>query len=389
MESGPDCFDHTSVTVTIEDPDIYVNPPPATCAPNTIDLSSLLINELNAVGPPSGLFYFLDSLDGVNMVNQLPSPVVTTGGTYWIRYQRPTGCFDVGPVDIVIYEQADITIDYPPVICASDCIDLDTLSYTDANNTTIVTKEFYTSQALAATGLSALAMNNTVVCDGGPYFLRLVTDNGCVTIVEINISVLSAPEISLSGNTSVCTGETVDLTFNLTGLAPFTIVYSDGGSNITVPNINSTTHVETVTINATTTFTLVSVDDATICTGILNGGPLTVTANPLPTATISGDATICDGDATTLTFNFTGNGPFDVVYSDGGPPIPGTGWSDGHTESVSPGSTTNYSLISVEDALGCVGTVSGSATVTVTQPLQVINVLESCNNAYSGYTVSF
>lgn len=387
MDSGPGCFDYTSVDVLIEDPQIIVNPPPVTCMPNTVDLSTLLINELNSVGAPSSLTYYVDSMDGVNRINNLPSPVVSTGGIYWVRYETPNGCFDVGPVQIDIFPQADITLDGIPVICSGESIDLDTISYTDANNTTIASKTFHNSFSQALSGF--LPLSNTVVNDSGPYFMRLVTDNGCPTIVEINISILSLPEISFSAPTSVCAGDDINLTFTLVGTPPFSFVYSDGTNNIPITNIITNTHTETVTIGTTTTFSLVSMNDAGQCTGVLNTGPITVTANPTPTASLSGDAVICSGSSTDLLFNFTGTAPFDVVYTDGSNNFSETGLTDGATISLSPTSTTTFSLLSVSDAAACTGTVSGSATITVNQAIQVQNISETCNMAFTGYTVSF
>ncbi len=389
MDSGPNCFDHTSVDITIQDPQIFVNPPPTTCAPNTVDLRSLLINETNSVGPPSSLTYYADSLDGVNRVNQLSSPVVSTSGTYWIRYETSVGCFDVGSVAIDIFEQPQVSFDHPLIICAGESLDLDTLSCTDAYATTIISKLFFTSSALAASGLPALAMSSTVVSDAGPYFMRLDTDNGCFAIVEINITLRSQPEGSLSATASVCTGSTANLVFNLSGLPPFTIVYSDGTNNITIPNISQIAHTETVTINATTTFSLVSVDDATTCSGLILTAPVTVTATPLPTFSIGTDATICAGENATLVYNFTGNGPFSVSLSDGSNTISRTGLVNGDTELFNPSTSTTYTPVSVTDALGCTGTVSGSATINVNDPLQVVDLIESCNSNFDAYTVTF
>ncbi len=381
MDSGPDCFDHTSVVVTIEDPQIFINPPAVRCAPNTVDLSSLLINEMNGTGSPSGLFYYTDSMNAVNKINPLASPVVSTGGVYWVRYERPTGCFDVAPVNVQIFLAADISLDHVPTICLGESIDLDTISFTDANNTVIASKTFHTSFALALSGF--LPMSNTVVQTSA--FMRIVTNNGCPTIVPINIVTLPLPEVSFSAPSSVCTGEDIDLTFTLVGTPPFEIVYNNGTADITINNIILNTHEETVSINANTTFTLVSVSDAGPCTGVLNTAPISVTANPLPTATISGNADICSGSSTLLTFNFTGNGPFNIVHSGGSL----NGLTNGSTFSVSPGSTTTYTLVSVEDALGCEGTVSGSAAINVNSPLTTQNISETCNSSFSGYTVSF
>ncbi len=80
-----------------------------------------------------------------------------------------------------------------------------------------------------------------------------------------------------------------------------------------------------------------------------------------PTATISGNATIANGNSANLTVNFTGRGPWKIQLSDG---------SEFTTSAnpliipVSPTQTTTYSISTLEDA--CIeGTTSGTATITV------------------------
>jgi hypothetical protein len=87
----------------------------------------------------------------------------------------------------------------------------------------------------------------------------------------------------------------------------------------------------------------------------------TITINTSPTATISGDASICAGGSTNLTLNFTGTGPWTYAIN-GGSAV--TTSNNPETVSVSPASTTVYTITSLSDA-NCSGTGTGSATVTV------------------------
>jgi hypothetical protein len=89
---------------------------------------------------------------------------------------------------------------------------------------------------------------------------------------------------------------------------------------------------------------------------------------PSPTASVSGDATICDGGTTTIQAVLTGTGPWDVTWSDS---ITQTGvGSSPATRSVSPTTTTVYTVTSLSDASGCTpGSGTGNATVTVNQPV--------------------
>ena len=90
-----------------------------------------------------------------------------------------------------------------------------------------------------------------------------------------------------------------------------------------------------------------------------------VTINPRPTAVISGTTALCLGNSTNLSIALTGTSPWSFTYTDGATPVTVTDQvANTATLSVSPFGTKTYTLTSVNDAL-CNGTISGSATVTV------------------------
>ena len=94
----------------------------------------------------------------------------------------------------------------------------------------------------------------------------------------------------------------------------------------------------------------------------------TTTMVPPPTASVlSGTASICAGASTNISVAITGGtSPFTVVYSDGSSNTTLTNYVSGTAISVSPASTTTYTLVSVADANTFVGSGnSGSAVVTV------------------------
>lgn len=85
----------------------------------------------------------------------------------------------------------------------------------------------------------------------------------------------------------------------------------------------------------------------------------------IPSAQISGSATIIQGAAVALNFNFTGNPPFNYVYTDGTSNYTVSGVTN-YTDQqiVTPSSTTTYTLVSMSDA-DCQGTINGSATINL------------------------
>ncbi|TNE63544.1 MAG: hypothetical protein EP344_04375 [Bacteroidetes bacterium] len=107
------------------------------------------------------------------------------------------------------------------------------------------------------------------------------------------------------------------------------------------------------------------------CLDIAQGAP--IQWKPLPAATLTGDATICQGSSTVLQFAGSGSYPLSVTYLDGaGMPaslvLTGTQSAD---LSVSPTVTTTYSLVSVTDGTSpaCSQALSGAVTVTVNTPV--------------------
>ncbi|MEQ9659156.1 BspA family leucine-rich repeat surface protein, partial [Fulvivirga sp.] len=221
------------------------------------------------------------------------------------------------------------------------------------------------------TPLSAVTLtagsNGIVVGDN--LLIVVAEDNSsiCEVILDasLTITVNPLPTVAISGDATICEGESTDLLFTLTGTGPYDVTYNDGTVDVDLIGI-SDGHLESVAPTSATTYTLISVADANNCSPATVTGSVQVTVNPLPTVAIGGDATICEGESTDLLFTLTGTGPYDVTYNDGTVDVDLIGISNGHLESVTPTSTTTYTLISVADANNCSpATVTGSAVVTV------------------------
>ena len=98
--------------------------------------------------------------------------------------------------------------------------------------------------------------------------------------------------------------------------------------------------------------------------------PFTLTLTPCtcPTITgsVSGGGTICSGSSSTVTVTLSGGvAPYTVTLDNGGGTLTASSPID---FTVSPATTTTYSVVSATDSNGCPATVGGSATVTVDQP---------------------
>ena len=102
-----------------------------------------------------------------------------------------------------------------------------------------------------------------------------------------------------------------------------------------------------------------------------------------PTATTSGTYTTCTGNTVSIPVTFTGTPPFALTYSNGTTSASVTGiTTTNYNLVVSPSSTSTYTLTAMNDAT-CIGSVSGSAAVTVITPQNVtLNAFAPvCDNA--------
>jgi hypothetical protein len=153
------------------------------------------------------------------------------------------------------------------------------------------------------------------------------------------------------------------------------------------------------TMTAGTTYYIVALAGDTLPNGAINPndpcfsvaiGPAVSWRVPV-TASLSGGANICAGNPISLNVQFTGSGPYSLVYTANGTQQTLNNITQNpYNFSINPSLTTNYALFSVTGEGNCPGgTVSGSATVTVTNGLQIVNVQEDCDLNAETYVLSF
>ena len=240
------------------------------------------------------------------------------------------------------------------------------------------------------TGATSQAIN---VSSTGAYYVTITDGNGCsATSAAINVTVNPLPTATISGGGNLCqnSGSSTVTFTGSGGVAPYTFSYRvNGGSVQTVTTSSGNSVSISVPSNAVGTFmySLVSVREssATICENSASG-EVTVQVNSLPTATISGSATVCSGVAAPV-ITLTGNGgtaPYVFTYELNGGAYQ-TLTSFGTTAIITvpthtPGSFT-YRLVSVRDAssTACTNIQSGTATVVV-NAMPVTPILSTANS---------
>ncbi|MBP1668025.1 MAG: hypothetical protein H6Q21_391, partial [Bacteroidetes bacterium] len=183
------------------------------------------------------------------------------------------------------------------------------------------------------------------------------------------ISYITSPKATLSGIDTICPGDTAVLQVKFEGTGPFSITYLRNGANAkTVSNITQLNYSLKVLGDGTYTLSAVSDKNRSGCAS----GSGIVTNYTVPTATLSGTATVCEYVSADLRITLTGKAPWSFSYrrNSESPTVVSPVTTSPNHVFVSKAGT--YSLVNVSDKY-CKGTVSGSAQITVT-PAPVVTI---------------
>jgi hypothetical protein len=235
------------------------------------------------------------------------------------------------------------------------------------------------------------------------YILAVVADtlsNGSIDYTDLCLSLSNAvrvtfrpePSAILSGTQSICPGGSGSLLVNLTGTAPFIIIYSvNGGNPISIPVSSTTFPVSSSNVLQDQTFNLISVSDA-LCNGTVSGiGTIDVIDAPQAELLIN-PVSVCLGQSATLTLNLSGDTAFDIVVSDGTQNFNFNSVQNGETLVVTPTETnTVYTLVSVDPLNNtCTPTIGAPVQLSLTELITAVNIGDyngfqiSCNGATDG-----
>ncbi len=286
--------------------------------------------------------------------------ILTTAGTYIHNGTTFAGCDSIVNLTLTVNPQPSVAISGNTAFC-------------EGQNTT-----------LTVTGGSSYLWNNgattsnITINNGGTYSVTVTDANGCSSTASQTVTANPLPNITISGDTSYCQGGNTMLQANgadnymwSTGSSDASIqAYNAGTYTVTGTNANGCSNIAAVSVienpiyNISVAESLCQADSYDFCGQTLTTGgvyshtllttsgcdsviSLTLTVNPLPTATISGETSFCEGQSTTLTA--TGG----VSYL----------WNDGTTTQNHTVSDVGTYSVTVTDANGCTGTASQTVTM--------------------------
>ena len=322
----------------------------------------------------------------------------TSTQTYTVVGTNSDGCEGNGNFVLTVNSLPTATISGTSTVCQGDAAQ--TITFTGANGTSDYAFTYSlnggASQTITTSGGNSATITVPTTNSGTfSYVLQGVEDvtTGCEQTQAGTATVIvnPMPDAVITGTVVVCQNDAAPvITFSGTNSSDeYTFTYSlNGGATQTVTTNGANTATVTVPTNVVGTFTyeLINVSDpATSCNQDVNQTQ-TVTVNPLPTATISGTSTVCQGDAAqTITFTgANGTSDYEFTYSlNGGAPQTIT-TSGGNSVTITVPTTTpgtfTYVLQGVENGVtGCGQSQTGTVTVIVNPIIYLTDNIQVCN----------
>jgi gliding motility-associated-like protein len=93
----------------------------------------------------------------------------------------------------------------------------------------------------------------------GTYSKRMRTSAGCDSIATLILKLAPLPTAYFGGNSRICSGMATIINLNLSGVGPWTVVYSDDSASYTIDSITVSPYKLNVAPSRTTTYRITSV----------------------------------------------------------------------------------------------------------------------------------
>jgi 5-hydroxyisourate hydrolase-like protein (transthyretin family) len=299
------------------------------CHGNDFAIDAISLQEITTTTPttctPS---YSWTGPNGFTSTQQ--NPTVNTAGTYTVTYKDQFCCTQSTSTTVVFNTLPTATITGNLTVCQGQ------------------------TTTLTANGTGFFQWNNgaivqSITVGAGTYSVEVTSVAGCKATASATVTETANPTATITGNLTVCQGQTTTLTANGTGSYKWS---------------NSST-AQSITVGAGTYS--VEVTSAAGCKATASA---TVT-NTLFATTISGGTSVCPGKTSTLTANSVGS------YK----------WSNGATtQSITVGVGTY--TVEVTNVAGCKATASATITENPTPQVSITGNLKVCNNGTTSLTAN-
>ncbi|MFZ4785285.1 MAG: beta strand repeat-containing protein, partial [Flavobacteriales bacterium] len=213
--------------------------------------------------------------------------------------------------------------------------------------------------------------NTFTTSTAGSYYITTVTDgNGCTNTVDsptVTLTVNPLPTASLNGAAAICAGGSHTFNITFTGEADYDYTMSLPGGGTAGP-FNSLTNTATYAASLAGNYAVATVTDNNGCQSSAASASALLTVNPLPTSTISANASICAGQTHNFTVTFTGTAPYTYsMTTPGGNVNPPNAATNSATYTAS--TAGNYGVTTVTDSNGCISAAASNVSVLTVNAL--------------------
>lgn len=263
--------------------------------------------------------------------------VAPTSTTNYSVIVSSGSCADTAGVTVTVNPGVAASISGNTLLCTGDATTLTASGGGNYSWTTGATTSSITVTPASSTTYSVIASNGS-----------------CADTASVTVTVSPPPTASISGNTTICSGQTTMLTASPAG-----------------NNYSWTTGATTSSISVSTAGTYSVIVSAGSCS---NTASITLSVSPTPTASVSGNATLCPGNSATLSASGGGS------YS----------WSNGQTSSsITASAAGTYSVIvssgGCSDTAATTVIMNSNPTATVSPDITITQG-QSTNLSASGGT---
>jgi gliding motility-associated-like protein len=338
VTNGSGCTGTATVTVT-------VNALPTASAGAPVSICSGGNTTLTATGGTSYSWSPSAGLSSTTVANPVASPAATT--TYTATVTNASGCSNTATVTVTVNPNPVANAGAPVTICIG-------------NSTTLGASGGTSYSWSPATALSSTTIANPVANPVATttYTVTATNGNGCTNTATVTVTVVPGLTASAGAPASICQGGST--TLNASGGTIYSWSPAAGLSSTTIAN-------PVATPAATTTYT-VAVTNGSGCTG---SATVTITVNPLPTASAGGPVSECAGSGTTL----TATGGTSYSWS----PAAGLSSTTVSNPTATDVSNTTYT-VTVTDVHGCINTATVSVTVNPLPTVSGGSAVAICNS---------
>ncbi|MCA0349148.1 MAG: hypothetical protein LCH35_07800, partial [Bacteroidetes bacterium] len=292
---------------------LHVNPKPTATISGAVSICSGQTATINFTGTPNAVINFSGGSVTLNAAGTatFTTPALSATTSYsLIDVTIPaTGCSSIftDSITITVYDLPTATISGTTTVCVNDA--QPSITFTGANSTSPYTFTYLdpagATQTITTTTGSSIGLSVSTAIAGTFNYQLVSVSNSTTPVCSQNqsgtatVTVNPLPSVSISGTVSICSGNTATITFTGTpdavvdytvGSTPAQIILDATGNATLVTSALTATNVPT-----TVTYTLVNVTNPTTNCSKLIGGSAVITVIPLPTATITGDAIVCQG----------------------------------------------------------------------------------------------